>query len=200
MSFGKNDQIMTSAIAEEMITFLVQKILRQEYKNQTSAVKRIGQKTGIEIRTIRNWYEGKKAPKSAHLLILTRYYPQLLQEIIKLVGDVDLWTSNDRVSYPSVFITDARQNSTSEQIYSARSCTINVTFNIEMSGKLNQRQLWFLGLLQQGYKTKTTDIVSIWGVSARAAKYDIEGLVALNLIHFTGPRKTGRYAIVDKQK
>lgn len=197
MSFAKNDQILTPAIAEEVLTFLVQKILRQEYKNQNAAVKRIGQKTGLELRAIRNWYEGRKPPKSAHLLILARHYPQVLQEVIKLVGYVDLWTTGEQTSYSPNSISNESEMLSSGKIYSARFCTINVKFNIEIGGKLNQRQLWFLGLLQQGYKIRATDIISMWRVSARAAKYDIEGLVTLDLIRFVGSRKTGNYEAIS---
>jgi hypothetical protein len=47
---------------------------------------------------------------------------------------------------------------------------------------LNQRQLWFLGLVQQGYQVKAADIASFWGVSSRTAKYDMADLVRLRLV------------------
>jgi hypothetical protein len=193
MSLAKNDQILTSAITDKKLAFLIQKILRQEYKNQSSAVKRIGKKTGIELRAIRDWYEGRKPPKSTHLLILACHYPQLLPEIMKSIGQVDLWAMPEQGFGAHNTYPRQLENVPHDKIYSARSCTINVTFDIEKGGKLNQRQLWFLGLLQQGYKVRSVDIMAVWKASARAAKYDIEGLVGLELIRFIGSRKTGYY-------
>jgi len=196
MSFSKNDQILPPTVTDKELAFLIQKILRQEYKNRGSAVKRIANKTGLELRTIRNWYEGRKAPKSVHLLLLASHYQEVLHLVIKLIGRSDLWAVYEQnISLLNVAV-DTAENPSSEKIYSAKSCTINVTIDTEKARALNQRQLWYLGLVQQGHKIKATDIMVVWDVSARTAKYDMEGLVDLDLIHFVGARKTGYYAAI----
>ena len=193
MSFAKNDQILPPIVTDKELAILVQKILRHEYKNRSAAVKRIGKKTGIELRAIRDWYEGRKPPKSIHLLLLATHYQEVLLLVMKLIGRTDLWVAYQQ--YINSLNTDPGEpkNPLSETIYSARSCTINVTLNIESAGKLNQRQLWFLGLLQQGHKIKAADIMAVWKVSFRAAKYDVAGLADLELVRFVGARKTGYY-------
>lgn len=196
MSFSKNDQIASSAMTDKDLALLIQKILRQEYSNRSAAVKRIGQKTGIELRAIRNWYEGRKPPKSIHLLLLSHHYPEVLQQVICSIGHASLWALYKQYMASVSMRPNEAEDSSLEKIYSARSCTINVTLNAQQAGKLNQRQLWFLGLLQQRHKIKVADIVAVWGISSRTAKYDVAGLADLELVRFVGARKTGHYEAV----
>jgi Fic family protein len=79
------------------------------------------------------------------------------------------------------------------KIYSVSSVTINVTLPLTQASNLNQRQLWFLGRVQQGLTSKADDIEAAWGVTLRTAKRDIAGLIDLQLIRFSGARKNGRY-------
>jgi hypothetical protein len=193
MSVSNNDQVGHAALTDNQLAGLVQKALRHEYRNQHAAVKRIARKTGIEVRAIRNWYEGRKPPKAIHLLLLATHYPEILCLLIKRIGRADLWMAYQHTMDCLPDDATGGHNAVAEPVYSAKSCTINTAVDIERAGRLNQRQLWFLGLLQQGHRSRARDIMSVWRVSARAAKYDLAGLTDLNLIRFSGARKTGYY-------
>lgn len=74
-----------------------------------------------------------------------------------------------------------------------RIVTINVSVNLGLAGKLNQRQLWFLGELQNHKEVRAEDIATAWEVALRTAKRDVAGLSAAGMIRFVGARKTGWY-------
>ena len=73
--------------------------------------------------------------------------------------------------------------------------SINISLPRSVLSKLNKRQLWFLGFLQQGISLKAEDIANIWGVNLRTARRDISILVDLELINFKGARKNGMYVV-----
>jgi hypothetical protein len=60
---------------------------------------------------------------------------------------------------------------------------IHVRVNAHIAVQLNQRQLWFLGHLQQGDKMVATDIVDTWRVHAKTARRDVKGLLEAKLIN-----------------
>lgn len=193
MSVSKNDQILTTFITDIELTNLIKKILRQEYKDQSSAVKRISNKTGIELRAIRDWYEGRKPPKSIHLLLLASHYNEIFNQLIILTGNSHLLELYEqKISFQNL-PSKISKSAESDEIYSARYCTINVGVDFEKAKNLNKRQLWYLGLLQHGYRVKIADIMAFWKVSARTAKYDISILAKQGLVQFVGSRKTGHH-------
>lgn len=69
---------------------MVASALRHDYGDLPSAVKQIGLQTGANLRAIRNWYEGRHAPSSIHLLRLARSSPQILQLVLEQVGGAEL--------------------------------------------------------------------------------------------------------------
>lgn len=184
MSFPKNDQVFPD-ISEEELAQIIAYALRKNHGHFGSAVKQIGRLINAEPRTIRNWYEGRNAPSLRHFLILARHSPSLVESFLSLAGHgdmVDLFDGTDIVS-----------NVPKTKIYSVSSVTINVTLPLTQASNLNQRQLWFLGRVQQGLTSKADDIEAAWGVTLRTAKRDIAGLIDLQLIRFSGARKNGRY-------
>jgi hypothetical protein len=48
--------------------------------------------------------------------------------------------------------------------------------------QLNQRQLWFLGQLQQGYIMHAGSLVDTWQIHAKTARRDLKGLLKAGLI------------------
>ncbi len=186
MSYSKNDQVFPD-ISEEELAQIIAYALRKNHGHFGSAVKQIGRLIRAEPRTIRNWYEGRNAPSLRHFLILARHSPSLVESFLSLVGHgdmVDLFDGTDIVS-----------NVPKTKIYSVSSVTINVTLPLAQASNLNQRQLWFLGRVQQGLISKADDIEAAWGVTLRTAKRDIAGLIDLGLIRFSGARKNGRYQL-----
>ena len=195
MSLSNDDQVFHSDLALKKLALEMQKILRREYGDVRHAVKRMGRRTGIGPRTIRNWYDGRNAPESRHLLLLAAYYPSILRAVLQIIGYSGLELLQER---NAASLNAARTGTKSRsfwETYSAKSCTINVMLDREKALKLNQRQLWFLGLLQQGYQVTATEIASFWAVSARSARYDVLGLIKLRLVEFKGARKKGYYEL-----
>ena len=104
MSYSKNDQLFPGeapALAAQKIAQSISDALHCDYGEFTSAVKRIGRITGVHPRAIRNWYEGRNAPNSVHLLMLARSSPNVLQMLLELVGRGDMAEAIKREFYPT---------------------------------------------------------------------------------------------------
>ena len=81
------------------------------------------------------------------------------------------------------------------EIYTDRFVGINVQVPLQLSGKMNERQLWFLGELQQHRTVRAQDICKVWGVTLRSAERDIAQLLATGIVVYRGSRKSGEYLI-----
>lgn len=147
------------------------------------------------MRSIRNWYEGRNAPTSGHSIQLAKVYPAVFRVLLDLVGRPDLWELCQAASQQLEVEKSEHTNRTCSPIYYEKNFVINVVLNPAVNGKFNQRQLWFLGLLQRHHKVKPDDIVSFWRVTLRTAQADIAGLVQAELIYLVGARKTGWYEV-----
>jgi Fic family protein len=64
-----------------------------------------------------------------------------------------------------------------------------------MALKLNQRQLWFIGELQNGKHIGVNEIAKTWQKSYRTSKRDIQGLTKIGLVDRIGARKNGYYSL-----
>ncbi len=192
MSFTQKDQVLLDEITDQMVAALVANALRAEHADTSAVIKRIGKLTGANLHSIRKWYQGHNAPKSAHLLMLAKIYPNVLRRMLEIIGRYDAWelcTENDiPEKMESTFY-----KASNEDIYSIKFVTINVVVDARIAGQFNQRQLWFLGQLQRGSKVRAEDIVMTWQISVITAKRDIAGLVDAGMIEFVGARKNGYY-------
>ncbi len=196
MSVSKNDQVFpkkTSTEVERKIALAVSRALRQDYSELTSAVKWIGRKTGAHPRAIRNWYEARNAPNSVHLLLLARSSAHVLRILLELIERVDLAEFSERGFSEPEILDHTLKKILMPKFYSEKDFTIKVSVPPEVAYQLNQRQLWFLGILQQGLDARASDIASVWHVTTRTAKFDIAELIKLKLIRYIGSRKAGRY-------
>ena len=193
MSFTQNDKVLPAKITNKMVANSVARVLRLEHVNSDAAIKRIERMTGANPNSICKWYQGRNAPKSAHLLLLAKHYPSILHMMLEMIGQADIWEIHKRNIDCRDIDPDRIRTPSTHYIYSAKSCTINFMFNANFAAKLSRRQYWFMESLQQGLNIKAADIVSIWKVSLRTAKYDVAELVDSGLIQFVGARKTGRY-------
>jgi hypothetical protein len=201
MSYAKKDRpfpIKPKAITDAELAKIVAAALRQDFGKSTSAVKRIGQTTSANLRAIRNWYEAKNCPSSGHLLLLARSSPSILKFVLQQIGGTDLWEMFELRQSTDEPRRSAAQGQSSK-IYGEKYFTINVSLPPTAAGKLNQRQLWFLGQLQQKRPVKTGDIAAQWHTTTRTAKADVAKLVGMRLIRFEGARKTGRYALFPRR-
>jgi hypothetical protein len=199
MSYSKSDQVFPrkqDKITDAELAQLVATALRQDYGDLPSAVKQIGLQTGANLRAIRNWYEGRHAPSSIHLLRLAKSSPQILQLVLIQVGGDDLIDAFGLLMGNRASSVKTVTSSNDSEIYGEKNCTINGSLNPEIAEKLNRRQLWFLEQLKSVKRVKTDDICLRWGVSARTAKSDLAEMTALQLIQFKGPKKTGSYILL----
>ncbi len=185
MSPVRNDRYLLPQITDSMIAKRVSEALRQEHENVHGAVKQIERITGINALTARHWYDGVYAPKSRHLLMLAVYYPQVLYAVCEIM-------SPETISKNGIDIHAAKamqshlerhwQGWKKPEATGDRSVTIRVRIYRHYAGQMNQRQLWFLGQLQQGHSMHVDDLVETWSVHSRTAKRDIAGLVESGLV------------------
>lgn len=198
MSVSKKDQVFPGGSAtsnEQFVAALIAKALREDYGALGSAVKRIGRRIGANPRAIRNWYEGRNAPNSLHLLLLAQSSPRVFAALLELIGRSDLLEANsDGKTVPRKSTETGAEN----KIYSEENFTINLCINSKLRCKMNHRQLWFLGLLQQGENIKAGDIAAEWEVSLRTARSDIAFLVQYKTVKFSGANRSGKYQIVRR--
>ena len=185
MSPVRNDRYLLPKITDAMIAKRVSEALRQEHANVHAAVKQIERITGISAMTARHWYDGVYAPKSRHLLMLAVFYPQVLYAVCEMM-------SADSILQHGVdpHAAKAMQSHLEKQWdgwkkpepIGDRSVTIRVRIDRRHTRQINQRQLWFLGQLQQGHEIHTDDLVTTWVVHQRTAKRDIAGLIDAKLV------------------
>ncbi len=76
-----------------------------------------------------------------------------------------------------------------------KSVLIYVRVDAHIAVQLNQRQLWFLGQLQQGYKISSEELVNMWRVHSKTAGRDVKGLQEAGLIHCVKHAKQRRYEL-----
>jgi len=200
MSRTQEGNELPVAITDKMVAALVAGILRQDQPKSDAPMKRIELATGVNRNSISKWYHGSNAPKSAHLLLLAKSYPNILRMILQLINRGDIWELCLRHSIPQKMLSARPKTRTRQSIYKDRFVSINVVVDALTSGQLNKRQLWFLGRLQQGDSVKAENIVSVWRSTPRTARRDIAGLIAVRLIRFTGARRNGRYELYDRKK
>jgi len=196
MSPRKNRKTLLNRIDDEFIAIAVSKALHQEYTELTTAIKWIERITGIEAETASKWYRGLHTPKSAHLLMLAAQYPEVLHALCELIGMDDLWHAAIRDNIPqSMRSRLTKKYPMHRGIRSGKFVTPKVDSGTKTSIKFNQRQVWFLEQLQQGYKLQTKDIMILWDVHKRTAKRDVAGLSVAGWIKFVPSGNTGWYAI-----
>lgn len=195
MSSSKITQAFLGKISDKNIAYIISNLLRQEYADSGSAVKHIVKKTNVSLRTAEKWYNSSNVPKSAHLLLLAKSFPPILDALLELIERTDLLESGKprKLSFHSD--NNAPAHTTKVRIYTDKFVSINIPISSNLIENLNQRQLWFLGLLHKGYDIKALDITYFWKITLRTANRDLAGLIRLNLIHFIGANKKGRYKI-----
>lgn len=177
-------------IPDRELAQIIATLLRRDFGKYNSAVKQIGLLTHANLKAIKNWYAGRNAPSAAHLLLLARLSPGILQFVLEQVGGEDLWAGFTLTSTP--------QNTKSREIKiprkSVESAVPNVPRNVPIK-TLNKRQQWFLEQLRTGRNVSSLHIANKFSVSQKTAKRDIMRLKSLNCIDFVGGRKKGWYSL-----
>ncbi|MDX2094443.1 MAG: hypothetical protein SFW64_00645 [Alphaproteobacteria bacterium] len=185
-------------ITDKMIAKRVSDALRHEHADIHSVIKQIERITGINALTASNWYKGRYAPKARHLLMLASYYPQVLYAVCEMMAAAPVW--QDEIDAQ---VVKAMQQHLEQRWHGwkksppigDRSVTIRVHVDRHYAGQMNQRQLWFLGQLQQGHAIHIEDLMAVWGIHERTAKRDVSGLLTAGLIIAARSGRTCRYQL-----
>ncbi|HEU5047350.1 MAG TPA: hypothetical protein VFT64_05835 [Rickettsiales bacterium] len=195
MSCTQTGKVLPARITSETIAASVAGVLRREHHKSGSALKSIQRVTGASYDSACKWHRARNAPKSASLLRLAAHYPQILRVILELIGRSDVWNLCLQHAIPQKMLTELPRKTSLSSAYDDTFVVLNVLVDLQTGCQLNQRQLWFLGKLQQGGRAWAQDLCSVWQVNHRTAQRDIAGLVQANLIRFTGAKKNGRYVV-----
>ena len=172
MSVSKKDTRLQKISFSQEISIA----LRKDYHHKNSAVKHIGRDTGLDLRSIKSWYDGTRSPSIDHFIILAKVSPSVFTLLLQrtLINMPD-WNTNGPI------------NSTPPD---SKNVPINVPINF------NIRQIWFLKLLETESKLKARDIARNFKVCEKTAKRDIRKLQEFGKIKFSGAKKNGYYEIL----
>ena len=189
---GNKFPAVTASFVEQEITNQMKEILHNVHQENSSCIKIIHDKTSIGCNTIKRWHGGQNPPSCEHLIVLALHYPAVLKMILELSGHGYLVPHVQ----PSSKSEPGSSGEETGDIYSAENCTINLSLPPRIAHKLNQRQIWFLGQLQQEQKVKANHIVLQWRVSTRSAKTDIKKMILMQLVRYDGAKKGGKYILI----
>lgn len=196
MSYPKKDRVFPVKpvrMTEAELADLVASALRHDYGDLPSAVKQIGLQTGANLRAIRNWYEGRHAPSSIHLLRLAKSSPQILQLVLRLIGGEELADAFSLLTVSGGSNAKASPKPNMEETYGEKNCTIDS----EILENLNRRQRWFIDQLQAGRAVRPRDLCTRWQVSLRTAKADVAQMNKAGLVAYYGSKRAGAYALLS---
>ncbi len=193
MSFTKIDPLfpgLNEEITNEKLAEIVAYSLQEDFGQCTSTIKTIGQTTGANLRTIRNWNDGLKVPSSLHFVQLLQASPTLRKWFLSYLFGEDFWDDYRLIKG----LEQSSLNSMKTQSGDAKTGQNDVPINVPIN--LNERQKWFLIKLESDKNTAAEDIAQQFNVTKKTAKRDISDLKAKHMIQFHGSRKTGCYEII----
>jgi len=193
MSYAKKDQVFPSERDEKM-RFSIAKILREEFSATNSAMKIIGKRIHANPRGVKNWYQGKSAPNLSHFISLTSMSPSLMCWFLRTTGYLDLARRLElKTKGNPPLIGD-----TEFQFYGIIFDIKNIPDGLKILQSLNQRQIWFYAEVFKGNRPSARNLSAFWAIGLATARRDISHLIQVGLIHFSGARKNGGYAISNK--
>ncbi|MEM6780771.1 MAG: HTH domain-containing protein [Pseudomonadota bacterium] len=182
---GHNEEISNRKLTE-----IVTHSLYKDFSKHTSTIKKIGQITGANLRTIKNWYDGLKVPSSLHFIKLVKASPTLQQWILTYLFGPDFWEDYALISQA---VCERKEHGSTLQKSSMRTENYG-SLNVPL--KLNKRQKWFLLKLKMEHGISAKDITRQFNISPRTAKRDIADLKEKGRIRYCGARKNGYYEII----
>jgi len=197
VSFPNKNQDLLIGITDPDVATMVSKALKREHTNDSSSVKNISARTGINRHTIAKWYQAINAPSSEHLLVLAAIYPEILKGLLKMIGRVDVWRYSLLKGVPGKMVGQIGEQQDPRAVYSDKFVHIDVVIDLEFATSLNQRQLWFLGETQNNSHVRADAIVTVWRKTLRTARRDIQGMLDIDMIAYCGAPKNGRYILCE---
>lgn len=196
MSSPQIERNLLPEITDGLIAKCVSNVLRNEHSDIYSALKHIERVTGINALTASNWYKGRYAPKASHLLRLAAHYPEVLHALLILMDFEQLWHQAVAIGVIKMMRSKLDNKLKRRSLRGDKFVPIQVCVPESVIVQLNERQLWFLGHLQQGNFMIASDIVRMWHVNIKTARRDIRRLLDEKLIAVTKTRRINRYSLI----
>jgi len=196
MSFTKLDPLFPgykAEISNEKLAEIIAYSLHRDFGQEASSIKAIGEMTGANLRTIKNWYDGLKVPSSVHFIQLLHASPTLRKFVLTHLFGEQFWENFDLISRA------VQTTLHSDFLPGAKAKIVQNDDPINDTINLNERQKWFLLKIKNDRNKAAEDIVRHFGVSLCSAKRDIADLKKQDAIRFHGSRKTGYYEVIDLQ-
>lgn len=199
MSRKKIDRTFPSEIrvfSDETLSKIIAFSLRQDFGCGESAVKKIGRKTGTNLRAVRNWYEARNTASTKHFVALIQISPTLKNWVLEdiLMGDLRLGLGSffkEKSTSKNVKLSALIQSWITD-ISTDTNVGNHVPRNVPIKN-LGVRQKWFLVQLRQGRKVSAQDLAIHFNVKIRTAERDIAELKRMSLVTFVGRTKGGNY-------
>ncbi|MDE3015748.1 MAG: hypothetical protein KGI29_02360 [Pseudomonadota bacterium] len=185
MSVTKKGHSGHSGITNKILGKMVRAALLEAHADMSASLRHIARNTGISYSTVGKWYKYEYTPKSNHLLIIASLYPQVLQMLLEHMGFGSLWQEAMRMGIVETMRTrldEKCKNRNKLSMERDKFVHIYVRVDAHTAVQLNQRQLWFLGQLQQGYIMHAGNLVDTWQIHAKTARRDLKGLLKAGLI------------------
>lgn len=196
MSHDKIREISEVFPQEKLLQQQFLAALYKEHEGQSSVAKHIARSTNISVATVQHWMRHAYLPKSADLLKLMAFYPEVLRVILEHVGAPELWDAALQENLPERMRKRRQEN---QPLRGDIPIILHVTpYAKNAAGKAewNIRQEWFLREVSTRQDCQSKDIERQWGVTLRTAKRDIAGLVATGAIRFLKSGRGGYYIAV----
>jgi hypothetical protein len=199
MSHDKIREISEVFSQEKLLLQQLLAALYREHEGRSSVAKHIARTTNISVATIHHWMRHAYLPKTADLLKLMTFYPEVLRVILEHVGASELWAAASHENLPQRMHNRQLEKPAPQPLRGdipAIPHVIPCAKNAAGDTKWNRRQEWFLREVASRCDCQSKDIEGHWGVTLRTAKRDIAGLVATNAIRFLKRGRGGYYVLV----
>ena len=180
---------------QEKIAKIISQVLREEYVEVGGAVKRIARKIGANPRTVKNWYEGRRAPSLCNFISMAKTSSKLVKLFLQLSGYTDLAD----ILCAQIKVEKMGGAAVEFEVYRINFDTIKMQNDLDIFQNLNQRQVRFYFQVRQSNKPTALDMTNFWNIGIATAKRDIAGLINSGLICFKGSRRNGYYIVCDFQ-
>ena len=175
---------------QEEIAKIIAQILREEYGEVGGAVKKIARKIEANPRTVKNWYEGRRAPSLGNFIAMARTSSKFVELFLQLSGYTDLAD----VLCAQIKAQKVGRLTLGLEVYSINFDTIKTQKDLDIFQNLNQRQVRFYFQVRHGNRPTALDMTNFWNIGIATAKRDIAGLIDIGLICFVGSKRNGYYA------
>lgn len=200
---GRKLPVWTGVFGEHRAYALaIAELLRKEHGDSHRAIKQVMRQTDASERSVKHWFSGQHGPDAVYFLRLVVSSPVIKAFVLGLIegpatqspsGPVDRFAlSAAREAYATGEKTTGKAATRGQGDGSKRDPKRD-PINVPDLSELNERQRWFLALVEEGRRCGAKEIVAGWKVSLKTARRDISTLQQTQLLEYIGSRRRGRY-------